>query len=35
MLSTKHSDTMIETINKRGQTTKKPENVIDSKIMLI
>ncbi|KAE9528590.1 hypothetical protein AGLY_012165 [Aphis glycines] len=29
MLSTKHSDTMIETINKRGQTTKKPEIVID------
>jgi len=29
MLSTKHSDIMIETINKRGQTTKKPEIVID------
>jgi len=28
MLSPKHSDTMIETINKRSQTTKKPEIVI-------
>lgn len=30
-VSTKHSDTMIETRNKRGQTTKKPKIVIDYK----
>lgn len=29
MLSTKHSATLIETINKRGQTTKKREIFID------